>query len=329
MAYAFCDMQTLRGAKDEYVVKEFSLYSSQFDGSRGTTIFKPPYADTILSPEQRKRNSYITRHIHGLKWNSGTVPYEHFGDMIQELLRDYNRIYVKGVEKLRLLLRQEDEASENEGDDEEEVEEGQFAADLRADINRRRRERVQDFDLEEEEPGLVRQRRLAEGEARGGQDQDQDPRFFMRLLDTIVNRPQQKIKKYNDVPKYNGETDYSVFQVQFNTLSEANEWDERDRKTALLQALVGNATDVIANLQHQGTEITFATLDEALVKMYSKTASMWERKKDFNTLVQERDQTVRQFARQVETLGRSYLRNMKEEDIQEALVERFTLKTQQ
>ncbi|KAK3933086.1 Lipoyl synthase, mitochondrial [Frankliniella fusca] len=105
MAYAFCDIQMLRGAKDEYVVKEFSLYSSQFDGSRGTTIFKPPYADTILSPEQRKRNTYITRHIHGLKWNSGTVPYEHLGDMIQELLRDYNRIYVKGVEKLRLLLR--------------------------------------------------------------------------------------------------------------------------------------------------------------------------------------------------------------------------------
>ncbi|KAK3911400.1 Transposable element Hobo transposase [Frankliniella fusca] len=104
MAYTFCDMQMLRGAKDEYVVKEFSLYSSQFDGSRGTTIFKPPYADTILSPEQRKRNTYITRHIHGLKWNSGTVPYEHLGDMIQELLRDYNRIYVKGVEKLRLLL---------------------------------------------------------------------------------------------------------------------------------------------------------------------------------------------------------------------------------
>ncbi|KAK3920706.1 Lipoyl synthase, mitochondrial [Frankliniella fusca] len=105
MVCAFCDMQVLRGADDDYVIKEFSLYSSQFDGSRGTTIFKPPYAETILSPEQRKRNSYITRHIHGLKWNSGTVPYEHLGDMIQELLRDYNRIYVKGVEKLRLLLR--------------------------------------------------------------------------------------------------------------------------------------------------------------------------------------------------------------------------------
>ncbi|KAK3919706.1 Calbindin-32 [Frankliniella fusca] len=104
MAYAFCDMQMLRGAKDEYVIKEFSLYSSQYDGSRGTTIFKPPYAETILTPEQRKRNTYISRHIHGLKWNSGTVPYEHLGDMIQDLLRDYNRIYVKGVEKLRLLL---------------------------------------------------------------------------------------------------------------------------------------------------------------------------------------------------------------------------------
>ena len=102
--YAFCDMQMLRGAGNEYVIKEVSVYSSQYDVSRGTVVFQPPYAENILSAEQRKRNDYVTKRIHGLKWNSGTIPYEEHGAMIRELLRDYSRVYVKGLEKLRLLL---------------------------------------------------------------------------------------------------------------------------------------------------------------------------------------------------------------------------------
>ena len=164
----------------------------------------------------------------------------------------------------------------------------------------------------------------ADDEQEGGPAaaQQQTNQFFIKLLETI-NKPAPKLKKYNEAPKYDGEADYSVYQVQFNTIAEANEWDERDRKTALVQALTGNAMDVIANLQHQEVPITYENLDQALVKTFSKTASMWERKKDFNTLSQEKDQSIRQFARQVERLGRSYLRNMKESDIQEALVERF------
>ncbi|XP_052130562.1 uncharacterized protein LOC127751293 [Frankliniella occidentalis] len=153
------------------------------------------------------------------------------------------------------------------------------------------------------------------------QANDNNAALFLRLLETMGSK--NKNKKYNEVPKYNGDTDYSIYQVQFNTMAEANEWTTQDKRTALLQALTGNATDVIANLQSAEVPLTFEALDEALVKTFSKTASMWERKKDFTTLMQEKDQTIRQFARQVERLGRAYLRNMKESDIQESLIERF------
>lgn len=145
-------------------------------------------------------------------------------------------------------------------------------------------------------------------------------RFLEAMARTVgTNKP----KKYNEAPKYDGETDYTIYQIQFDTVAEANDWNIQDRKTALIQALTGNATEVIANLKHQDVPITYESLDEALIRTFGRSASMWERKKDFNTLMQEKDQTDRQFSRQVERLGRAYLRNMKEQDIQEALVERF------
>jgi hypothetical protein len=94
----------------------------------------------------------------------------------------------------------------------------------------------------------LRQRRRRERQ----QQQRAEHNMFVELLQRIVAQPQEtKNKKYNDVPRYDGKTDYSVYQVQFVTLAEANGWTEQDKKTALLQALTGDATDAIANLQHQ------------------------------------------------------------------------------
>lgn len=70
--------------------------------------------------------------------------------------------------------------------------------------------------------------------------------------------------------------------------------------------MTGNATDIIANFKHQEVPITHESLDEALIRTFGRSASMWERKKDFNTLEQEKDQTDTQFFRQVERLGRAY-----------------------
>ncbi len=100
--------------------------------------------------------------------------------------------------------------------------------DLRLDLERRRREGRQDFDLEEEEPEMIRRRPRVQTQAQ--ETEEERSQFFIKLLETIfVNKPQSKIKKYNEVPKYNGNTDYSIFQAQFNTLAAANEWDDKDK----------------------------------------------------------------------------------------------------
>ena len=105
MAYAFADMQMLRDADGEYVIKEFSVYDSRWDISRGSVIFAPPYAEIVLSPQQRKHNRYVSNYIHGLKWNAGTIPYSACHGTVRALTDDYAYIYVKGEEKKRLLQK--------------------------------------------------------------------------------------------------------------------------------------------------------------------------------------------------------------------------------
>lgn len=122
---------------------------------------------------------------------------------------------------------------------------------------------------------------------------------------------------------YDGSYDYSVFQVQFESVATANRWDIQEKKAALLAALSGNATEVISTLKQAGRPVTFRTLDETLERIYSHTPSLAERKHEFISLKQERNQSLRDFARIVERKGRAYHRNSPESDVQEALVECF------
>ena len=105
MAYAFADLQMLRDADGEYVIKEFSVFDSCWDIMRATVIFAPPYADVILSPAQRRHNTYVSTHIHGLQWDIGTVPYASCHATIRAITEDYTYIYVKGDEKKKLLQK--------------------------------------------------------------------------------------------------------------------------------------------------------------------------------------------------------------------------------
>ncbi|KAJ1531371.1 hypothetical protein ONE63_000052 [Megalurothrips usitatus] len=123
--------------------------------------------------------------------------------------------------------------------------------------------------------------------------------------------------------KYDGETDYAIYQLQFKEVAAANGWNEQEKKTALLQALTGHATEVIATLHHQSKPITLENLEEILLRQYSKQPMFWERKQEFDSLVQKPGQTLREFARLVERKGRACYRNAPEKDIQESLVERF------
>ncbi|XP_052131076.1 uncharacterized protein LOC127751478 [Frankliniella occidentalis] len=102
MSYAFCDMQMLREASGQYVIKEFSIYDPYFNKSY-TEIFAPPYPADWLPPKQRKQNDYITKRIHGITWEQGTLPYSECHDYIKMVTSIYADLYVEGDEKRAIL----------------------------------------------------------------------------------------------------------------------------------------------------------------------------------------------------------------------------------
>ena len=104
MAYASVDIQMLRGADGgDFIVKEFSVYDAKYDVSH-TVIFAPPYPEHLLSADVMMQNSYVTNNIHGLRWNTGDVPYSSCDDTIRSLTAPYAYLCVKGEQKKKLIL---------------------------------------------------------------------------------------------------------------------------------------------------------------------------------------------------------------------------------
>nr|AGQ20153.1 AsIV-cont00038-ORF1 [Apophua simplicipes ichnovirus] len=100
------DLHNLIGANDQFVLKQFALLRIDDEevGRQQFTV-KPPYPLEDLTPKTRYLNSYPTRYIHGLSWDSGVVPYEQALKRIRRLLRDASTIYVRGSKKKEWLSR--------------------------------------------------------------------------------------------------------------------------------------------------------------------------------------------------------------------------------
>lgn len=67
-------------------------------------IVKPPFPFENLLKEYQTINLWITRNVHGISWDSGTVPYELAKTTIRNQLRNARTVYVRGSEKKNWLL---------------------------------------------------------------------------------------------------------------------------------------------------------------------------------------------------------------------------------
>ncbi len=105
MSHASVDVQLLNGAdRTDFVVKEFSLYDARSDVCH-TAIFAPPYPEHFLSADVARQNAYVTNNIHGLRWNSGDVPYSACRETLRSLTAPYAYLCVKGEQKKKLLVK--------------------------------------------------------------------------------------------------------------------------------------------------------------------------------------------------------------------------------
>ena len=85
-----------------FIIKELAFYVIGYD-YHGCWSFLPPFPRKKLSVKNKKTTAWLTRHCHGLHWESGELPYSSLDLILTSLFASYNTIYTKGLEKTNFL----------------------------------------------------------------------------------------------------------------------------------------------------------------------------------------------------------------------------------
>ena len=97
------DVQGFKKSYNEFVFKELAIIPLGEDVQPAVYLFAPPHSWNSLAPRYKCQNSWLTRNYHGIFWEDGGIPYEEFEDILKSSARGATKIYVKGLEKERLL----------------------------------------------------------------------------------------------------------------------------------------------------------------------------------------------------------------------------------
>ena len=92
----------------DFIIKELAFYVVDF-GYHGRWNFLPPFPWNELSVKNKKTAAWLTQNYHGLRWESGDLPYSSSELILTYLLTSYNTIYTKGLEKLFFWKGNQDE----------------------------------------------------------------------------------------------------------------------------------------------------------------------------------------------------------------------------
>lgn len=94
------DVQCFKLENNKFLVKEFAGY----DGKRiFHFIFKPPFDRNCLPPKIEQQVAWLINHHHCIDWNEGYTPAHLFPIILKNMVKDYKKIYVKGLEKARFI----------------------------------------------------------------------------------------------------------------------------------------------------------------------------------------------------------------------------------
>lgn len=87
---------------NDFVIKELAFYVVDH-GYHARWSFLPPYPWEQLTVKNRKSYAWLTRYCHGLRWDSGELPYSALERIVSSLFISYKTIYTKGLEKTKFL----------------------------------------------------------------------------------------------------------------------------------------------------------------------------------------------------------------------------------
>lgn len=97
------DFQAFKSVDDEFIVKELAIVKIDGD-SEFNMVFKPHQPYSTLPRSMQDRVDYVSRRIHGIRWDSGSVDYyDVIGSIKDSLMNEARIIFVKGLERSKYI----------------------------------------------------------------------------------------------------------------------------------------------------------------------------------------------------------------------------------
>lgn len=97
------DFQCFKSIGNNYIVKELSVVRIHGDKEMHF-LLKPPQPYFTLTPQMKKRVNFLTRHIHGLRWDSGELDSDDVLAYVADVLNlCANTVYIKGSERVKFM----------------------------------------------------------------------------------------------------------------------------------------------------------------------------------------------------------------------------------
>ena len=97
------DVQGFIRPMNVFTFKEVAITALEEDAVPFVYFFKPPYEWNSLSNKYKCANDWLTRNFHGLFWADGEIIYSDVKEVLQSVLKDATKVYVKGLEKKKWM----------------------------------------------------------------------------------------------------------------------------------------------------------------------------------------------------------------------------------
>jgi len=96
------DIQGFKTLLNEFVMKEVCIVGVH-SGKVYHIFVKSPVCYENLCEKLKSRVNYITKYIHGIYWNSGSVDENTVVEILQKTVKNASRVYIKGSERVKFL----------------------------------------------------------------------------------------------------------------------------------------------------------------------------------------------------------------------------------
>lgn len=97
------DLQGFKSSGNTFVCKEVAVVTLADEVPPSVFLFLPPYKWSDLEVKHKSENKWLEHNYLGIPWSAGFIPYEAMQDVLMNVLKDAQKVYVKGTMKKKFL----------------------------------------------------------------------------------------------------------------------------------------------------------------------------------------------------------------------------------